>query len=172
MPDIQLPFELRRVQAGSEVARVRSLFQEYQHGLGVDLEFQGFSAELGDLPGAYAPPRGRLYLAMMTREAAGCVGLRPLSDAQCEIKRLYVRPTFRRRGIGRLLARRVIGDARALGYTKIVLDTLANMTEAHALYAELGFTETAPYTPNPFDGARFLGLDLATEPQARRPADA
>jgi len=172
MSGIELPFELRRIESGPDLMHVRALFEDYQRSLDIDLEFQDFSSELSRLPGAYAPPRGRLYLAMMTREAAGCVGLRPLSDAQCEIKRLYVRPTFRRRGIGRLLARRVIGDARALGYTKIVLDTLANMTEAHALYAELGFTETAPYTPNPFDGARFLGLDLETEPQARRPGDA
>jgi len=161
MAEIELPFELRRVQARTEFSRVRTLLQEYRDVVGVDLEFQGFGAELNDLPGAYAPPRGRLYLAMMARESAGCVGLRPLSDAQCEIKRLYVRPPFRRRGIGRLLARRVIGDARALGYEKIVLDTLANMTEAHALYAGLGFTDTARYNSNPLQGARFLSLDLS-----------
>ena len=160
MTEIQLPFELRRVESGSEVVRARSLFQEYQRSLGIDLEFQDFSAELTLLPGAYAPPRGRLYVAMMTRQPAGCVALKPLSDDHCELKRLYVRPGFRGRGIGRLLARHVIGDARAIGYSHVVLDTLRDMTEAHALYAALGFMDIAPYNSTPFEGTRWMGLDL------------
>ncbi|HTT40979.1 MAG TPA: GNAT family N-acetyltransferase [Burkholderiales bacterium] len=160
MTEIQLPFELRRVESGPEVERARSLFQEYQRSLGIDLEFQDFSAELSHLPGAYAPPRGRLYMAMMARQAAGCVALRPLSDDECELKRLYVRPDFRSRGIGRLLTRHVIGEAHAIGYSRIVLDTLENMAEAQALYTRLGFTDIAPYNATPFEGTRWMGLDL------------
>jgi len=160
MAEIELPFELKRIESGRDVVRARSLLEEYQRSLGIDLEFQDFSAELTRLPGAYAPPRGRLYVAMMARQLAGCVALRPLSDDECELKRLYVRPGFRSRGIGRLLTRHVIGEARAIGYSRVVLDTLQNMTEAHALYTRLGFTDIAPFNSTPFEGTRWMGLDL------------
>src|SRR5262245_5046211 len=136
---ITLPFELQRVEGGVAVESVRALFQEYQAGLGVDLRFQGFAEELADLPGAYAPPAGRLYLALQRHEPAGCVALRPLEQATCEMKRLFVRPAHRGCGIGRMLAERVLGEARAIGYERIVLDTLPAMQEAQALYATLGF---------------------------------
>ena len=158
---ITLPFELQRVEGGPAVDSVRALFQEYQAGLGVDLCFQNFAEELAQLPGAYAPPAGRLYLALQRHEPAGCVALRPLQQATCEMKRLYVRPAYRGCGIGRMLAERALGEARAIGYERIVLDTLPAMHEAQALYAALGFVQTDAYTLNPVDGARFLALDLA-----------
>ena len=163
---ITLPFELRRVDGRREVESARALLHEYQAGVGIDLSFQGFAQELSELPGAYAPPAGRLYLAMQAREPAGCVGLRPLGEETCEMKRLYVRPAHRRRGIGRMLAQRALADARAIGYKRIVLDTLGTMHEAQALYAALGFAETAPYTSNPVAGVRFLALELGADERA------
>jgi len=161
---ITLPFELQRVEGGRAVESVRALFQEYQAGLGVDLCFQNFAEELAQLPGAYAPPAGRLYLALQKHEPAGCVALRPLQHATCEMKRLYVRPVYRGCGIGRMLAEHALGEARAIGYERVVLDTLPAMHEAQALYTDLGFVETDAYTFNPVDGARFLALDLAGGP--------
>lgn len=147
------------VDAGS-IAACRELFLEYQRGLGVSLCFQGFDAELAGLPGDYAPPRGRLLLARQGDALAGCVALRPLFHRDAEMKRLYVRPAHRGTGLGRLLAKRVIGEARALGYEWLKLDTLPQMLSAQNLYAKLGFRETAPYNDNPIGGTRFLALDL------------
>jgi len=143
-----------------DVARARTLFREYERSIGVDLCFQGFEQELAGLPGAYAPPRGRLLLAVEGEELAGCVALRPLGDDVCEMKRLYVRPGFRGRRTGRLLATTLLREARAIGYARMRLDTLPSMTEAITLYRSLGFLEIAPYTANPVPGALFLELDL------------
>ena len=158
--EITLPFELRDVESGSAVAPVRILFQEYHASLGIDLSFQGFAQELAALPGVYSPPAGRLYLALQAHEPAACAAMRPLGGETCELKRLYVRPSHRRRGIGRMLAQRAIADARAIGYERIVLDTLATMHEARSLYTALGFAETKPYAFNPITGVRFLALEL------------
>lgn len=151
---------LEQVVGDPAVAHVRALFLEYQTSIGVDLCFQDFARELEQLPGAYAPPHGRLYLAWSGSDAAACVGLRPLDARTAEMKRLYVRAPHRGRGLGRLLAQQVIEDARSLLHTRVVLDTLPSMREAHALYAALGFVEIEPYTSNPIAGARFLGLNL------------
>lgn len=138
----------------------RSLFEEYQAALGVDLGFQDFENELANLPGQYAPPGGRLLLAHVAGAVAGCVALRPLQDGACEMKRLFVRPAFRAHGVGRLLAERVIAEARVIGYRRMCLDTLPSMGRAQQLYELLGFREIAPYRYNPIPGTKYLALDL------------
>lgn len=138
----------------------RALFAEYQAALGVDLSFQNFDAELGGLPGAYAPPRGRLLLARHDGALAGCGALRPLDATACEMKRLYVRPAFRSSGAGRALAEFLIAEARAAGYRRMCLDTLPQMAAAQRLYQHLGFRDIAAYRHNPIAGTRFLALDL------------
>jgi ribosomal protein S18 acetylase RimI-like enzyme len=142
------------------VAAVKTLFQEYADSLGIDLEFQGFGEELASLPGKYAPPRGRLLLATIEGDPAGCVALRGLEPDVCEMKRLYVRPLFRSSGLGRMLAQRIVEEARSAGYRSMRLDTLPSMSAARSLYAELGFRPIAPYYPNPVSGTAFLELDL------------
>jgi len=136
------------------------LFEEYGASLGVDLSFQNFETELATLPGDYARPRGRLWIAMVEREAAGCVGLRPFDQSSCEMKRLYIRPIHRRQGIGKHLALTAIETAKKIGYRRLYLDTLASMTEAIALYRTLGFKEIEPYRFNPLADAVFFQLEL------------
>jgi putative acetyltransferase len=149
-------------RSAADIAAVRVLVAEYQVALGVDLEFQGFSAELAGLPGAYAPPRGALLLATLDGAAVGCVAVRPIDDAHCEMKRLYVRPAGRGFGLGRALAERAIARARAAGYHRMLLDTLPTMGDAQALYGRLGFVDVPPYRDNPIAGTRFLSLDLSS----------
>jgi len=143
----------------------RALFREYAAGLGVDLCFQGFEAELAALPGDYAPPQGALLLAWVDGELAGCGAFRPLPDVDyanaCEMKRLYVRRAFRRFGLGRLLAQALIDGAVQAGYSAMLLDTLDDMEAARGLYETLGFTEVPPYYFNPIPGAHYLKVDLA-----------
>ncbi|HEY8257810.1 MAG TPA: GNAT family N-acetyltransferase [Gemmatimonadales bacterium] len=144
------------------VGMVRGLFEEYAASLGFDLCFQDFEEELATLPGAYGRPAGRLLLALAGSEPAGCVALRSLGPDVCEMKRLFVRPTFRGTGLGRILAERIVAEARLAGYGRMRLDTLASMERARTLYVQLGFTHIAPYRPNPIEGAEFLELDLRT----------
>jgi ribosomal protein S18 acetylase RimI-like enzyme len=147
-----------------QVDTVRTLFREYAATLGVDLCFQNFEAELAELPGEYAAPGGALLLALVDGQPAGCGALRGLSDADysnaCEMKRLYVRPGFRRYGLGRVLAQRLMELATEGGYSCMLLDTLDEMEAARGLYASLGFEDVPPYYFNPIPGAHYLKAEL------------
>jgi putative acetyltransferase len=142
----------------------RAVFREYADALGVDLCFQNFEAELASLPGEYAAPHGALLLALVDGAVAGCGALRPLPDADypnaCEMKRLYVRPAFRRYGIGRQLAQALMERGVQAGYSNLLLDTLDDMEAARGLYASLGFEEIPPYYFNPVPGAHYLKAAL------------
>lgn len=151
------------VEAGSsqQIAAVRALFLEYANSLNFSLCFQSFEKELAELPGEYAPPDGRLLLAAHGPELAGCVALHKLEEEICEMKRLYVRPQFRGQGLGRVLAERIVADAREIGYKRLRLDTVEPvMRGAVALYRKLGFREIAPYRENPIAGALYMELEL------------
>lgn len=148
------------VESPQDLDAVRALFREYAASLDVDLSFQNFQEELGSLPGEYAPPSGRLLAAWRDGEIAGCVALRAISQQICEMKRLYVRPVARGRGLGRMLAERIIEEACSIGYEAMRLDTLPSMDRAILLYRDLGFVEIAPYRHNPVPGSRFMELRL------------
>jgi ribosomal protein S18 acetylase RimI-like enzyme len=142
---------------------VRDLFLEYGESLGFNTCFGGFEQELTSLPGEYAPPRGCLLLAKDAGETAGCVGVKPLDEERCEMKRLFVRPRFRRTGIGRRLALAAIECARAAGFRAMYLDTLPTMIEARALYRALGFESCAPYYDNACVGSDCFELKLTEQ---------
>jgi GNAT superfamily N-acetyltransferase len=177
LPDTSGTTGIRQATTALDFELARALFVEYAQWLKVDLCFQGFEEELAALPGAYAPPRGRLLLAGAPDTAFACVALRPLLDgAGCgcgdgrreapietlagEVKRLYVQPPHRREGWGERLARALIDEARAIGYRELKLDTLDWMAPARALYAGLGFRECAPYYRNPLAGVVYMSLSL------------
>jgi GNAT superfamily N-acetyltransferase len=142
----------------------REIFREYAASLAVDLCFQGFEQELAELPGDYAGPQGLLLLAFVDGALAGCGGLRPLPDSDhanaCEMKRLYVRRAFRRFGLGRILAQRLMDGATQAGHSAMLLDTLDEMEAARGLYETLGFVEVPPYYFNPIPGAHYLKAEL------------
>ena len=167
---------IRQAASVADIALARVLMQEYADSLNVDLCFQGFAAELAGLPGAYAPPRGRLLLAGMPGTAFGCIALRPLvigsydsiaTTPVGEIKRLYVQPAQRAGQWGRQLATALIAEAQAIGYRELKLDTLAQMAPARALYAKLGFRECAAYYANPLPGVMYMSLTLSRFDPAR-----
>lgn len=149
-----------QAQTAEHLATARELFEEYADGLGHDLCFQHFPEELATLPGAYAPPRGRLLLATCEGAPVGCVALRAQSLTICEMKRMYLRPAFRGRGIGRRLAIEIIAAARRIGYERMRLDTLDSMSVPLALYHSLGFKEVVAYYNNPIPGVVYLELRL------------
>jgi len=139
---------------------VRRLFEEYAASLDVDLAFQDFDHELRELPGDYAPPSGRLLVALDENAVAGCVALREYEPEVCEMKRLYVRPAFQGSGLGRRLAEAIVDAGRDAGYRVMRLDTLASMDAARSLYRSLGFEEIEAYRFNPVHGTTFFQLRL------------
>ena len=145
----------------AEIEHVRQFFRNYAAWLGVDLSFQGFAEEVANLPGAYGETDGRLFFAEVEGRPAGCVGIRRFSEGVCEMKRLYIDPEMRGRGLGRQLALEAIKTAQTLGYRRILLDTVPAMRIAMKLYRELGFAETPAYYPSPIEGTVFLTLDLS-----------
>lgn len=163
--DLSAP-HIRLASGPQDLVFARSLFEEYAAWLDEDLCFQGFAEELATLPGAYAPPAGRLLLAGAAGDAFGCIALRPLpapgdaATSVAEVKRLYVQPRARGRGWGRRLASTVIAQARAIGYRELKLDTLARMTEACSLYRSLGFVECEAYYVNPLGSPVYMALEL------------
>ena len=154
---------MKIVEARSEehIAQISELFSEYWHSFGFTPCFQNFDEELAHLPGAYAPPRGRLAMALSEQSVAGCIALRPLNGEACEMKRLYVRPAFRSTGVGAALVRWLIGEARSVGYTTMFADTMPVMTRALAMYEHLGFQRVDAYVEEATPGAVYLKLPLA-----------
>jgi putative acetyltransferase len=153
-------FQIISAQTETHYQIARELFLQYADSLDFNLEFQGFTQELAGLPGCYAPPRGCILLAELSGQFVGCAAVRPLAAKICEMKRLFVKPECRGRGIGRSLACAVIDRARESGYEKMRLDTVASMTEAKALYASLQFRSIAAYRYNPIDNTSYMELDL------------
>ena len=155
---------LQPIEAVASVEPARVILREYAASLKIDLGFQNFESELATLPGEYAGPSGRMLLAFVDGALAACGGFRALPDADCanacEMKRLFVRPAFRRFGLGRMLAEALLIEARRAGYSAMLLDTLDEMESARELYASLGFVEVAPYYFNPIPGAHYLKAEL------------
>lgn len=156
------PGNIRYLKAEKDehLEAVKELFLEYARSLEFSLGFQDFEEEIAGMPGHYGPPDGCILLAFVDDRAAGCVALRRLEEGICEMKRLYVRPQFRERGIGKALSEKITEEAGEIGYVKIRLDTLRSMKEANSLYRSQGFREIEPYRYNPFEQAVFLEKDI------------
>jgi putative acetyltransferase len=152
--------EIISVTNQQQLVMARTLFEEYWQSFGFTPCFQNFAAEVAGLPGQYAPPGGRLALALAAGEPAGCIALRRLDGQRAEAKRLYVRPEFRGQGTGLALLEWVIGEARAAGYREMLGDTMPVMSRALAMYERVGFQQTGPYTAEPTPGAIYLRLGL------------
>ena len=149
--------EIVQAESDSDIENARAIFREYEHWLGMSLCFQSFDEELATLPGKYAPPGGRLYLARIDGDIVGCIALRQIDEGICEMKRLYLRESARGKGIGVVLIERIISDAREIGYTKMRLDTYPpKMGKAVTLYEAHGFYAIPPYYHNPHDGVLFM----------------
>lgn len=149
-------YSIRPAAGTADLAAAHELFLEYATWLQEDLCFQGFEQELATLPGKYAPPDGRLFLACCDGKPIGCIALRRFNADSSELKRLYVQPDHRGHGVARALGAAAIEAARAIGYRRVVLDTLDRMTAARALYAAAGFREIPAYYPNPIPGAQYM----------------
>ncbi len=160
-PRHRLAVSFTEAESRTQIAQIRELFLEYAKSLGFSLCFQNFDKELANLPGDYAPPDGRLLLAEFEGQLAGCVALHKLQEGICEMKRLYLRPAFRGKGLGRAIADRIIAEARQIGYQRMRLDTVEPvMKDAVAMYRRLGFREIDPYCQNPMAGALYMELQL------------
>ena len=145
----------------AQIAQIRELFLEYASSLGFSLCFQNFDQELAGLPGDYAPPNGRLLIALYEGELAGCAALHQLEPEICEMKRLYLRPKFRGKSLGRVLAENIMSEARQIGYRRMRLDTVEPvMKDAVGMYRRLGFKEITAYRANPMPGTLYMELEL------------
>lgn len=154
-------FFFAQAETPEQIEQARELFLQYAQSLGFSLCFQNFDEELAGLPGRYAPPGGRLLLAEFEGQLAGCIALHKLEEGVCEMKRLYLRPQFRGKGLGRALATQIISEARQIGYRRMRLDTVEPvMKDAVAMYRRIGFREIAPYCSNPIAGALYMELQL------------
>ena len=154
-------FIIRNAESSEDIEIIRGLFREYEEWTETDLCFQGFEDELAKLPGKYAKPKGRLLIAEVEGNAAGCIALRPLADDICEMKRLFVREDFRGSGIGRSLIAEIIKQAEIIGYKKMRLDTIASkMHAAVAIYRGFGFYEISPYYENPLEDVIYMEKSL------------
>ena len=154
-------FAVAQAETPSQIAQARELFLEYAQSLGFSLCFQSFDKELASLPCDYSPPQGRLLLAEYEGQLAGCVALHKLEPGICEMKRLYLRPQMRGKGLGLALANHIIAEARQIGYHRMRLDTVEPvMKDAVAMYRKIGFQEIAPYCANPIAGALYMELQL------------
>jgi len=163
-----MSLEITPTTSAPQIETIRALFTEYAQSLGFSLCFQGFDEELAGLPGAYVPPQGRLFLATVDGQPAGCVALRPLPGDACELKRLYVRPAFRATGLGRQLMDRILAEARGIGYRRMRLTSVVGeMDRAIAMYQRYGFTEVAPYDDHPVAGTIWMELELSGSGQPR-----
>lgn len=161
VPSVLKDFSLFQAESPAQIAQARELFLEYAKSLNFSLCFQSFDKELASLPGDYAPPEGRLLLAEYHGQLAGCAALHKLEDGICEMKRLYLRPAFRGKGLGRVLAERIIAEARQIGYRRMRLDTVEPvMKDAVAMYRKLGFREIDAYRPNPNPGTLYMEVEL------------
>lgn len=148
--------EIVQASTAADFDEVRELFVEYARALNLDLAYQGFEAELSSLPGAYAPPSGRLLIAREGESLAGCIAFRPFRDGSCEMKRLYVRPAFQKTGLGRALCERLLAEAKEAGYRSMLLDTLPPMQAAVRLYESLGFVRRTSYYDTPLEETIFM----------------
>ena len=153
--------------AYEDTEHIRQLFAEYtvllielQPDFGEYLDLQNYNQELENLREKYGPPMGRLYIAYVENQAAGCIALRQISDTECEMKRLYVRPAFRGHKIGETLVERIIEDAREIGYQAMLMDTIPSLKTAIKLYENLGFYEIPKYNDSPLDNTIYMKLDL------------
>lgn len=155
-----MTIEVRHAALPQDLDVVREMFREYSLALGIDLCFQGFEAELAQLPGKYAAPMGRILLAWDGDQPVACVAMRPVDAISCEMKRLYVRPEMRNLQLGRRMVDRILAEAKQAGYRRICLDTMPSMGAAIGLYTDLGFQQIEPYVFNPVEGALFLGREL------------
>lgn len=159
---VKTELSFAQAETPADIDLAHTLFQEYAAGLGISLCFQNFDQELANLPGDYAPPSGRLLLARVGGEVAGCIALRKLDDDICEMKRLYLRPKFRGKGHGKKLVGAILTEAKQSGYSRMRLDTLpGRMEKAIDLYRSIGFKEIGPYYDNPSPDVLYMELALA-----------
>lgn len=149
-----------RPSTAPDIPEIRAMMREYVEWIGLDLAFQEIDEELDGLPGEYVPPRGALFVVEDRDRLVAMIGLRPIDERICEMKRLFVRPEARGRGLAKQLIARVLEEARRLGYDEIRLDTLPMMGDAQSLYVSIGFYDIAPYYETPIAGTRFMALRL------------